>query len=53
MDVRAQMERIYTELAIEEIPWNLEEPPLAGAGGPHQRCYHVADARALPAVCGR
>ena len=36
------MERIYTELAIEEIPWNLEEPPLAGAGGPHQRCYHVA-----------
>jgi SAM-dependent methyltransferase len=27
MDVRAQMERIYTELPPDEIPWNLEQPP--------------------------
>lgn len=27
MDVRAQMERVYGELPLDEIPWNLEEPP--------------------------
>jgi len=27
MDVRAQMERIYGELPLDEIPWNLEAPP--------------------------
>ena len=27
MDVRQQMERIYGQLPLEEIPWNLEAPP--------------------------
>jgi SAM-dependent methyltransferase len=27
MDVRAQMERIYGELPLDEIPWNLWAPP--------------------------
>jgi SAM-dependent methyltransferase len=27
MDVRAQMDRIYTELPLDAIPWNLEAPP--------------------------
>jgi len=27
MDVREQMERIYGELPLDEIPWNLEAPP--------------------------
>jgi SAM-dependent methyltransferase len=27
MDVRSQMERIYTEMPLAEIPWNQEEPP--------------------------
>lgn len=27
MDVRAQMDRIYRDLTLDEIPWNLEHPP--------------------------
>jgi SAM-dependent methyltransferase len=27
MDLREQMDRVYRELALEEIPWNLESPP--------------------------
>jgi len=27
MNLAEQMERIYRELALEEIPWNLERPP--------------------------
>jgi SAM-dependent methyltransferase len=27
MDVKAQMERIYRDLTLDEIPWNLERPP--------------------------
>ena len=25
--LREQMDRIYRDLALEEIPWNLERPP--------------------------
>ena len=27
MNVRDQMERIYSDLPAEGIPWNLEQPP--------------------------
>lgn len=27
MNVREQMERIYTDVPLDEIPWNLTEPP--------------------------
>ena len=50
MDGRAQMERIYGELPLEEIPWNLEEPPrllveLVQSG-------RVAPCRAVDLGCG-
>ena len=50
MDVRAQMERIYGELRLDEIPWNLETPPrllvdLLQSG-------RVAPCRAVDLGCG-
>ena len=50
MDVRAQMERIYGELPLDEIPWNLEEPPqvlvdLVASG-------RVAPCRTVDLGCG-
>jgi len=50
MDVRAQMEHIYGELPLDEIPWNLETPPrllvdLVQSG-------RVAPCRAVDLGCG-
>jgi len=50
MDVRAQMDRIYGELRLDEIPWNLEAPPrllvdLLQSG-------RVAPCRAVDLGCG-
>ena len=50
VDVRAQMERIYGELPLDEIPWNLETPPrllvdLVQSG-------RVAPCRAVDLGCG-
>ena len=50
MDVRGHMERIYSELPLDEIPWNLEAPPqvlvdLITSG-------RIAPCRAVDLGCG-
>ena len=50
MDVRGQMDRIYSELTAEEIPWHMAAPPpalveLVGSG-------RVAPCRAVDLGCG-
>jgi hypothetical protein len=36
MTLKEQMDTIYRELPIEEIPWNVAEPPSFGGGGKHR-----------------
>jgi SAM-dependent methyltransferase len=50
MDVREQMDRIYSELAPEEIPWHMATPPPALAE--LVESGRVAPCRAVDLGCG-
>lgn len=50
MDVRGQMDRIYAELPLDEIPWNLEAPPRLLVD--FIQTGRVAPCRAIDLGCG-
>lgn len=50
MDVRSQMDRIYRDLTLEEIPWNLERPP--GLLVDLVRSGRIPPCRAVDLGCG-
>jgi SAM-dependent methyltransferase len=50
MDVRAQMDRIYGELSLDEIPWNIEAPPRVLVDV--VQSGRVAPCRAVDLGCG-